>query len=714
MDHQEKRKTCFVAFLFILEFTFSKCTQTCESDCECLGQTMFCINGIIPGSVPQHITDLHLKEVTLEDFGTEEGRKLIRYWSQITKLVIFVANGSSISTDMFQSLRKLKYLAIQGDDITMVANLQGLQNLKTLNLSLNTRLQPNEVSRAFRQYEGGLPVLSNLQQLLLSQLYTNAPDPERPGTEFYSSLVKERRIKLVDISDINIERIRLSDLQQLALNGLETLIAQRIVLSLELKSKATIIFNKLKYIDVTGTTLLTTTFNMVSSRFLTALFRLLFCHVPNLETAILDGINFPKDTDIRHIGKPDDEITLDISRCFRSLNKISFASNRISSFNVRFTVSNATCKSLNYLDASGNGLRFLAMDIDCHFTNITFINISNNAFSKFMPLTLKNVRRGAVVDMSNNKIKTFKSVNNELMNIQYLNLASNDITFLEETTRKELDGFYKKNNFTLNLSENPFQCTCENLEFLSWIKTSAVVDRTNKNYHCDFNGQIKDIQTTAIEDTKNFCAARTRLIRKICVIAGSAVFVIIIIAVSSVIRKKIRLRREEIELELKCRAGDMPDKYFVYVCSCSEDDEFVNENILPNLNHHLRQITRREQQLICTRDEDCRLGFYTFTEVSHLIENSSVVLAVITKAFCTKRSCVEEFRQAFVHGKTIKLLMAEHVEEEEMPLEVQQAFHQNVYVSWIGDPINGHLVPDWPKLCKSIIEAAFRKHGNVE
>lgn len=677
---------------------------------------MSCSNGIIPGSVPQHVMDLHLEEVTLEDFGTEEGRKLIRYWSQITKLVIFAANGSSIFTDMFQSLRKLEYLAIQGDDITTVANLQGLQNLKTLNLSLNTRLQLNEVSRAFRQYEGGLPVLSNLQQLLLSQLYTTAPDPERPGAEFYSSIVKERRIKLVDISDINVERIRLSDLQQLALNDLETLIAQRIVLSLELKPKATIIFNKLKYIDVTGSTLLTTTFNMVSSRFLTALFRLLFCHVPNLVTVILDGINFPKDILIRHIGKPDDEITLDISRCFRSLKKISFADNRISSFNVRFRVSNSTCKSLNYFDASGNGLRFLVMDLDCRFTNITFINISNNAFSKFTPLTLKNVRSGAVVDMSNNKVKTFRSVNNELMNLRYLNLASNDITFVEEATRKELDGLYKKNNFTLDLSENPFQCTCEddNLEFLSWIKTSAAVDRTNKNYHCDFNGQIKDILTTAIEDMKNFCAAKTRLIRTISVIVGSVVFVIIIIAVSCVIRKKIRLRKEEIELKLKCRAGDMPDKYLVFVCFCIEDDEFVNENILPNLNHHLRQITRRDQQLICTPDEDGRLGFYTFTEASRLTENSSVVLAVITKAFCTKRSCVEELRQAIVHEKTIILLMAEHVEEEEMPLEVQQAFHQNVHVSWIGDHINGHLVPDWPKLCKSIIEAAFRKHGNVE
>ena len=115
--------------------------------------------------------------------------------------------------------------------------------------------------------------------------------------------------------------------------------------------------------------------------------------------------------------------------------------------------------SLQIFDLSENSIGFLRNDSFNNFPNLTQLYLHTNDLTNidFLAIELKNL---TYVDVSGNKI----------FNISYSTIA-------------KLEQFHE--NLTLDLSDNPLQCGCSQLEMIKWIQTTHMnlVNRHNLRCH---------------------------------------------------------------------------------------------------------------------------------------------------------------------------------------------------------------------------------------
>lgn len=135
----------------------------------------------------------------------------------------------------------------------------------------------------------------------------------------------------------------------------------------------------------------------------------------------------------------------------------------------RYTFNHAKCTSLD-------GLRILGKTSDLHsldlsslnltkinnqldkLTNLSKLDLSDNHLSEVNALSTKRIR---VLNLSGNRITSGKLAKIPAT-VKNLNLTHNDITILP-------DGFKRFVHLrSLELADNPLNCTCETLEIRNW------------------------------------------------------------------------------------------------------------------------------------------------------------------------------------------------------------------------------------------------------
>lgn len=141
----------------------------------------------------------------------------------------------------------------------------------------------------------------------------------------------------------------------------------------------------------------------------------------------------------------------------------------------RHSYNQATCTSLDglrqlgktsdihSLDLSNMNLTKITNQLD-KLTNLTRIDLHNNRLSEVNNLSAKRVR---ILNLSNNRITSGKLTKIPI-SVKHLNLTHNDITYLPVDFKKLI---HLK---SLELSDNPLNCTCETLEVRNWLQERNV------------------------------------------------------------------------------------------------------------------------------------------------------------------------------------------------------------------------------------------------
>nr|XP_015216979.1 PREDICTED: toll-like receptor 8 [Lepisosteus oculatus] len=153
--------------------------------------------------------------------------------------------------------------------------------------------------------------------------------------------------------------------------------------------------------------------------------------------------------------------------------------------------------NLSYLDISYNKLNKIPSTVYASLPqNISKLCLSHNELTCFDWEELKHLRQLKVLDLQHNKLtKVSADLTNYTKTLQILNLSYNRITHLFDGFLRGakslliLDLSHNKlrlinqstflsgpDNYleVLSLKGNPFQCTCELLEFILWIETNDV------------------------------------------------------------------------------------------------------------------------------------------------------------------------------------------------------------------------------------------------
>ncbi|XP_054644163.1 toll-like receptor 8 [Dunckerocampus dactyliophorus] len=161
--------------------------------------------------------------------------------------------------------------------------------------------------------------------------------------------------------------------------------------------------------------------------------------------------------------------------------------------------------NLTILDISDNSMTKLPEDVyDSLPRNLIILRMSHNSLKDFMWDKLSNFPKLQTLDLSFNSISDVRGIDsNATCTLTYLDLSHNDIFHLD-------DGFMRgaKSLRTLSLSHNklslinqstfssghdklllggnPFQCTCDMLDFILWIENSGVhIPRLTTDVTCE-------------------------------------------------------------------------------------------------------------------------------------------------------------------------------------------------------------------------------------
>lgn len=160
------------------------------------------------------------------------------------------------------------------------------------------------------------------------------------------------------------------------------------------------------------------------------------------------------------------------------------ACNTIVTHHNRHSYNHAKCTSLeglrklgktseiHSLDLSGLNLEKITNQLD-KTTNISILDLSGNRLSEINCLSTKRIR---VLNLSNNRITSGK-LSKIPPYVKHLNLTHNEITVLPEEHFKHL--VHLK---SLELADNPLNCTFETLEVRNWLQERQVW--TDKPIRC--------------------------------------------------------------------------------------------------------------------------------------------------------------------------------------------------------------------------------------
>lgn len=118
----------------------------------------------------------------------------------------------------------------------------------------------------------------------------------------------------------------------------------------------------------------------------------------------------------------------------------------------------------------------------------------------------------------------------QMANLTVFDLSTNLIAGLGTSTQSKLERLAKTSTLSLNLFENPLQCSCDTIGFLQWQKIIRVAIYKRDYYKCICKDEEVQLDTLSEIWRKLQLECSIRLI--VGISAGSVAFVSVVIAVS--------------------------------------------------------------------------------------------------------------------------------------------------------------------------------------
>lgn len=159
------------------------------------------------------------------------------------------------------------------------------------------------------------------------------------------------------------------------------------------------------------------------------------------------------------------------------------------------------------LDISMNNLWQLTYDTFSENKNLTSLIMQGNLFNT-LPMSLLTLQK-----------------------LKHLDVSGNILDALNKTLRNWLDRQHDTmGSFTLSLSGNIFQCTCDNADFIEWIfQTNVILDVPNKHYMCMLsNGSVTTTDKVYKEFHRYFGSCNSEMWLKIGIALLTSVIVVTI------------------------------------------------------------------------------------------------------------------------------------------------------------------------------------------
>ena len=323
--------------------------------------------------------------------------------------------------------------------------------------------------------------------------------------------------------------------------------------------------------------------------------------------------------------------------------------------------------------------RLIAIDTEIAFAfpNIRYLNVQDNILTSLFGV-------------------------NDLKFLQTLHAAGNQITEVQSwlLSNESMGSSIFK---TLDLSNNPFQCSCKIEAFRKWILSDTKTWLVPGKYACATPDSLKGVSITALELD---CKSKVPFYLSIGI--SCAVFfctiIILLIHYKWHIKYKLFLlyrnyrpfpdNEEEFEmLQLQYHA------YVAYNETSAADDDWVMNNLQPNMEEGPDPVK------LCIKSRDFIPGHALIQSIDDGVHQSRKTILVLSSHFVESEWCYHEMQMAQMrllddNLDVLILVLLDKIPENKMTLSLRQLLCHKEYLKWPKDRAGQRLF--WERLRQEI------------
>ena len=360
---------------------------------------------------------------------------------------------------------------------------------------------------------------------------------------------------------------------------------------------------------------------------------------------------------------------------------LSGSASSINSLDPKHT--NTSIPSLEDLTLARNKLKSIGQIFFIKAPNLKSLNLSNNEIKHvdsaiahaYKYLVHLSIDGNALVSLAGLEHLTF---------LKHLNAARNQITevplWLISTENEPV-------LITLNLSDNPFSCTCEIEKFRKWIESDTNTWLQPGEYNCASPESLAGISISEVElDCRSYTAFYIGV--SIPFVILFCVLIIFLIRYRWHIKYKLFLlyRNYRPFPEIHEDFEMLQLQYHAYIAynENSEDDAWVMNDLQPNMEQGPEPIQ------LCIKRRDFIPGHSLIESISENIQWSRKTILVLSPNFVESEWCYHEMEMAKMrlldeNLDVIILVLLKEIPNNKITLSLRQLLCKKEYLKWPKD-----------------------------
>ncbi|XP_071792563.1 uncharacterized protein [Asterias amurensis] len=363
---------------------------------------------------------------------------------------------------------------------------------------------------------------------------------------------------------------------------------------------------------------------------------------------------------------------------------------------------------LKTLNLAGNAMQSLRVNVFQRTPRLRWINCSRNSIEDVDGKTFENTTDIRFIDLSENQLTNLSALSpSHLPNLHSAIFSGNKISFVDVELLKE--SRLPSLSF-LDLSHNPFSCTCDVQDFNQWIIEDVRVFLPSPfEYKCNSPSNLQGYLITQLV----FDQCVSHLALYLGVSSAAALICIFTVTIFCVryhwhlrykwflLFPRRRLIRREVREENsteESRVNNNPPKFDAFVSYNDHDQEWVVNQLIPRLEEDPNE---GERFRLCVSERDIDAGGSRTDAVVGAIHDSRKTILVLSDHFMESEWCYYEMQMAhqrlFNEGQDVLILiLLKDVSDSKMTLLLRQTLCRKTYFKWPHDNLGQQLF--WDRL----------------
>ncbi|XP_052064444.1 toll-like receptor 4 [Mytilus californianus] len=346
-----------------------------------------------------------------------------------------------------------------------------------------------------------------------------------------------------------------------------------------------------------------------------------------------------------------------------------------------------------------NNLLGLALPYDIHgntfqhLLNVMKLDLSQNRISKLPKLIFKSQIKMEILDLSDNFIENIDFQLSHLINLSYLDLRNNLITFIDSHTIVEINSLAdNRKHLSINMLENKLVCTCNSKNFIDWMGSTSVHIVNKTHYFCQLSTGERVLMENIPELYKTLekdCTSYEVLIYGLVV---TILFFLIVLIMGVCYRFRWKLRYFYYMVKIRSRSKiphiDEDENVYMYdafVSYADEDRTFVHTQLLQTLE-------KENGIRLCLHKRNFLPGNDIATNITSAIHNSRKTVVIMTYHYLKSYWCMFEFNMARMESiyernneNVLFLVVFEQISTRDFPMHILEVVQSQSYIEFPND-----------------------------